>query len=192
MLLVCFENILKKDPTCSDALAKLIKMHQNGEYSLESMLEMIALHLDATDSEHNTWKVLSSCFLTLYSYEEDCMSSCPMQTKNGHKQLRSFDKTPKIFTDGTSGKSWYLRCRWWITRHFSNSKLESEIESGDLQLLTCKAACASYMYGREFSYVEKAYSHLEKENDKELLSFLDKHRGNSLGIYKKFRKKLNI
>ncbi|XP_017424807.2 uncharacterized protein LOC108333857 [Vigna angularis] len=208
MLLICFENILKKDPTCSDALAKLIKMHQNGEYSLESMLEMIALHLDATDSEHNTWKVLSSCFLTLYSYEEDCMSSCPMQTKNGHKQLRSFDKTPKIFTDGTSGKSWYLRCRWWITRHFSNSKLESEIESGDLQLLTCKAACASYMYGREFSYVEKAYSHLEKENDKELLSFLDKHRGkendkellsfldkhrgNSLGIYKKFRKKLNI
>lgn len=48
------------------------------------------------------------------------------------------------------------------------------------------------MYGREFSYVEKAYSHLEKENDKELLSFLDKHRRNSLGIYKKFRKKLNI
>ncbi|XP_014498820.1 uncharacterized protein LOC106759939 [Vigna radiata var. radiata] len=191
-MLICFENILKKDPTCSDALAKLIKMHQNGEYSLESMLEMIALHLDATDSEHNTWKVLSSCFLTLYSYEEDCMSSCPMQTKNGHKQLGSFDKTPKIFTDGTSGKSWYLRCRWWITRHFSNSKLESEIESGDLQLLTCKAACASYMYGREFSYVEKAYSHLEKENDKELLSFLDKHRRNSLGIYKKFRKKLNI
>lgn len=107
-----------------------IRWYFAGEYSLESMLEMIALHLDATDSEHNTWKVLSSCFLTLYSYEEDCMSSCPMQTKNGHKQLGSFDKTPKIFTDGTSGKSWYLRCRWWITRHFSNSKLESEIESG--------------------------------------------------------------
>ncbi|ESW21412.1 hypothetical protein PHAVU_005G068700 [Phaseolus vulgaris] len=192
MLFSCFENILKKDPTCSDALAKLIKMHQNGEYSLESLLEMIALHLDVTDSEHNTWKVFSSCFLRLFSYEEDCMSSCPIQTKYRHKQHRSFNKPPKIFTDGTSGKSWYLRCRWWITRHFSNSKLESEIESGDLQLLTCKAACASYMYGREFSYVEKAFSHLEKENDKELLLFLDEHRGNSLGIYKKIRKKLHI
>jgi len=48
------------------------------------------------------------------------------------------------------------------------------------------------MYGREFSYVEKAFSHLEKENDKELLLFLDEHRGNSLGIYKKIRKKLHI
>jgi len=48
------------------------------------------------------------------------------------------------------------------------------------------------MYGREFSYVEKAYSHLEKESDKELLFFLDEHRGNSLGIYKKFRKKSHI
>jgi len=91
---------------------------------------MIALHLDVTDSEHNTWKVFSSCFLRLFSYEEDCMSSCPIQTEHGHKQHRSFNKPPKIFTDGTSGKSWYLRCRWWITRHFSNSKLESEIESG--------------------------------------------------------------
>ncbi|KAK7335086.1 hypothetical protein VNO80_26857 [Phaseolus coccineus] len=140
MLLSCFENILKKDPTCSDALAKLIKMHQNGEYSLESLLEMIALHLDVTDSEHNTWKVFSSCFLRLFSYEEDCMSSCPIQTEYGHKQHRSFDKPPKIFTDGTSGKSWYLRCRWWLTRHFSNSKLESEIESGiiiSLEWLNC-------------------------------------------------------
>ncbi|CAJ1958235.1 unnamed protein product [Sphenostylis stenocarpa] len=186
MLLSCFENILKKDPTCSDALAKLIKMHQNGYYSLESLLEMIALHLDVTDAEHNLWKVFSSCFLRLSTYEEDCMSSCPIQAEDGHKQLCSFSKIPKIFTDGISGKSWKLRCRWWLTRHFSNSKLELEIESGDLQLLTYKAACASYMYGRDFSYVEKAYSHLEKENDEELLLFLNEHsRANSLGIYKK-------
>jgi len=45
------------------------------------------------------------------------------------------------------------------------------------------------MYGREFSYVAKAYSHLEKEDDKELLLFLDEHRGNSFGIYQKFQKK---
>ncbi|KAL2589542.1 hypothetical protein GLYMA_13G272600v4 [Glycine max] len=189
LLLSCFEDILKKDPTCSDALAKLIKMHQNGDYSLESLLEMIALHLDATHAEYNTWKVFSSCFLRLSSYEEDCMSSCPVQNEDGHKQHFSLNKTPKIFTDGISGKSWRLRCRWWLTRHFSNSKLESEIEAGDLQLLTYKAACASYMYGREFSYVAKAYSHLEQENDKELLLFLDEHRGNSFGFYKKTQKK---
>ncbi|KAL5132504.1 hypothetical protein HKD37_12G035161 [Glycine soja] len=189
LLLSCFEDILKKDPTCSDTLAKLIKMHQNGDYSLVSLLEMIALHLDATDAEYNTWKVFSSCFLRLSSYEEDCMSSCPIQNEDGHKQHFPLNKTPKIFTDGISGKSWRLRCRWWLTKHFSNSKLESEINTGDLQLLTYKAACASYMYGREFSYVAKAYSHLEKEDDKELLLFLDEHRGNSFGIYQKFQKK---
>ncbi|RDY02384.1 hypothetical protein CR513_14158, partial [Mucuna pruriens] len=189
ILLSCFEDILKKDPTCSDALAKLIKMHQNGDYSVESLLEMIGLHLDATDAEYNTWRVFSSCFLRLSSYEEDCISSCTVQNEDGHKQHCFFTKTPKILTDGISGKSWRLRCRWWLTRHFSNSKLESEIEAGDVQLLTYKAACASYMYGGEFSYVAKAYSHLEKENDKELLLFLDEHRGNSFGIYQKFQKK---
>ncbi|TKY49144.1 hypothetical protein E2542_SST26570 [Spatholobus suberectus] len=189
MLLSCFEDILKKDPTCGDALAKLIKMHQNGDYSVESLLEMIALHLDATDAEYNTWRVFSLCFLRLSSYEEDCMSSCPIQNDDGRKQHCSFNKTPKIFTEGISGKSWRLRCRWWLTRHFSNSKLESEIEAGDLQLLAYKAACASYMYGREFSYVAKACFHLEKENDKELLLLLDEHRGNSFGIYQKFQKK---
>ena len=101
-----------------------------GDYSLVSLLEMIALHLDATDAEYNTWKVFSSCFLRLSSYEEDCMSSCPIQNEDGHKQHFPLNKTPKIFTDGISGKSWRLRCRWWLTRHFSNSKLESEIEAG--------------------------------------------------------------
>ncbi|KAH1214768.1 hypothetical protein GmHk_13G036055 [Glycine max] len=177
LLRSCFEDMLKKDPTCSDALAKLIKMHQNGDYSLESLLEMIALHLDATDAEYNTWRVFSSCFLRLSSYEDE------------HKQHCALNKTPKLFTDGISGKSWRLRCRWWLTRHFSNRKLESEIEAGDLQLLTYKAACASYMYGWEYSYVTKAYSHLEKENGNELLLFLDEYRGNSFGIYQKFQKK---
>lgn len=71
-----------------------------------------------------------------------------------------------------------------------NLFFQIEYVSGDLQLLTYKAACASYMYGREFSYVAKAYSHLAKENDEELLLFLDGQRGNSLGIYQNFQKKL--
>ncbi|GAU29662.1 hypothetical protein TSUD_53140 [Trifolium subterraneum] len=56
LLSSCYEDILKKDPTCRDSIAKLIRMHQIGEYSLESLLENIALHLDATDAEYNTWK----------------------------------------------------------------------------------------------------------------------------------------
>nr|KYP35376.1 hypothetical protein KK1_043594 [Cajanus cajan] len=192
LLLSCFEDILKKDPTCSDALTKLVKMHQNGDYCLESLLEMIALHLDATDAEYNTWKVFCSCFCKLSNYEEDCMSSCPIQNEDERLQHCSFTKTPKIFTDGVLGKSWRLRCRWWLTRHFNDHKLQSEIEAGDLQLVTYKAACASYMYGREFNYVAKAYSHLEKENDKELLLFLDEHMGSSFGIYKNFKRNLLI
>ncbi|XP_061358213.1 uncharacterized protein LOC133302456 isoform X2 [Gastrolobium bilobum] len=187
-LLSCYEDILKKDPTCCGSLTKLIRMHENGDYSLESLLEMIASHLDATDAEYNTWRVFSSCFFRLSHYEEDCMSACPGKHEDGHRQHCSFSKTPTMFTK-ISGKSWRLRCRWWLTRHFSNSKLESEIEAGDLQLLAYKAACASYMYGQEFSYVAKAYSHLEKENDKDLLLFLDEHKKKSFGFYKKFQKK---
>ncbi|KAK7244219.1 hypothetical protein RIF29_39038 [Crotalaria pallida] len=185
----CFEDILKKDPTCCDSLAKLIKMHQNGEYSLQSLLEMIALHLDATYADYNTWKVFCSCFFKLSLCEQDCISVCSIKD-GGHEQHHSSIQTPKIFTQGMSGKSWRLRCRWWLTRHFSNSKLESEIQTGDLQLLTYKAACASYMYGQTFNYVVKAYSHIEKENDKNLLLFLDEHRRNSFGFYQQLQKKV--
>ncbi|XP_057435132.1 uncharacterized protein LOC130727876 [Lotus japonicus] len=179
----CLEDILKKDPTCHDALRKLIKIHQNGDYSLKSLLEMIALHLDATDAEYSIWRVFSSCFYKQSLCEKDCMSTCSIQNENGQGQHCSFNRTPKVFTEGISGKSWRLRCRWWLTRHFSNRKLESDIETGDLQLLTYKAACASYMYGQEISYVSKAYSHLEKENYKDLLLFLNEQKGNSFGFY---------
>lgn len=91
---------------------------------------MAALHLDATEAEHSTWRVFSSCFYKLSLIEEDCMSICSVQNENGQGQHCSFNRTPKIFTEGVSGKSWRLRCRWWLTRHFSNRKLESDIETG--------------------------------------------------------------
>lgn len=97
---------------------------------------MIALHLDATDdAEYNTWRVFSSCFFRLSLYDEDCTSSCPIKN-DGHRQQYSFRKTPKIFTQGMSGKSWRDRCSRWLTRHFSNSKLESEIQTGRVQFLS--------------------------------------------------------
>lgn len=91
---------------------------------------MIALHLDATDAEYNTWRAFSLCFFRLSLYEEDRMSACSIRNEDGKEQHCSFRTTPKIFTEGISGKSWRLRCRWWLTRHFSNSKLESDIETG--------------------------------------------------------------
>ena len=41
LLRSCFQDMLKKDPTCSDALAKLIKMHQNGTFILNHVCYMI-------------------------------------------------------------------------------------------------------------------------------------------------------
>lgn len=93
---------------------------------------MIALHLDATYAEHNTWREFALCFLKLSQYEEDRMSVCLNKNEDGQEQPDSihFTKTPKIFTEGNSGKSWRLRCRWWLTRHFSSNVLVSEIAAG--------------------------------------------------------------
>ncbi|KAG6689209.1 hypothetical protein I3842_11G163400 [Carya illinoinensis] len=114
VLSACFEDILKKDPTCSHSLAKLVRMHQSGDYGLESLLEMIALHLDATYAE------------------------------------------------------------WWLTCHFSNNILVSEI-AADLQLLTYKAVCATHLYGQEFKCVVEAYNCLEKQNERDLFIVLQNH-----------------
>ncbi|KAM4088522.1 hypothetical protein ACJW30_07G076900 [Castanea mollissima] len=167
LLSTCFEDILKKDPTCSNSLAKLVRMHQN---------------------EYNSWKEFALCFLKLSQYEEDQMSVCTNKNEDGQERTETiyFSKTPRIFTKGKSGKSWRLRCRWWLTRHFSNNMLVSEIAAGDLQLLTYKAACASHMYGEEFNYVVEAHNCLGKENDRDLLLFLQTHMENSIGIYTNF------
>ncbi|KAF3440579.1 hypothetical protein FNV43_RR18863 [Rhamnella rubrinervis] len=176
MLSTCFEDTLKKDPTCCHSLAKLVSMHQNGDYSVESLLEMIAMHLDATYADFSIWREFALCFLKLSQQEEDRMSACG--NEEGHKQEDSvrFCKTLKIFTEGQSGKSWRLRQRWWLTRHFSHKILESEILAGDFQLLTYKATCASLMYGEEFDYVLNAKACLEKQNEKDLLLFLQTNK----------------
>lgn len=103
-----------------------------GEYSVESLLEMIAWHLDATYAEYNTWRVFSLCFFILSNNEEDRISACASNNKDEHRQHRSsfLSTTPKMFTEGKLGKAWRLRCRWWLTRHFSRSRLESEIKAG--------------------------------------------------------------
>lgn len=103
-----------------------------GDYSPQQLVEMIALHLDATYAECNTWKEFASCFLKLHSCEEDRMSTCLNGNEGVSKQSHSrrFLRMSKIFTEGTSGKAWRFRCRWWLTRHFTLTILSSEIEAG--------------------------------------------------------------
>ncbi|PSR95708.1 Xaa-Pro dipeptidyl-peptidase [Actinidia chinensis var. chinensis] len=187
-LSTCFEDILKKDPTCSHSLAKLMSMHQNGDYSPQQLLEMIALHLDATYAECDIWKEFASCFLKLHS-EDDRVSICLNGNEGGiNKQGYVIPGISKIFTDGVSGKAWRFRCRWWLTRHFSHNVLRSEISADDLQLLTYKAASASHIYGPELEYVVQAYSCLE-DKDRDLFLFLRMHMRNSVGFYPNFDKK---
>ncbi|XP_073158144.1 uncharacterized protein [Henckelia pumila] len=184
-LCTCFEEILKKDPTCGDSLAKLFLLHQRGEYNIHNLVEMIALHLDATYGTCDTWKELASCFLKLSQCEEDRISMCG---DDGDQCSREFmghsNKIPEIFTDSESGKSWRFRFRWWERRHFNNSILKSDMTSGDLQRLTYKAAAASHIYGRDFRYVAKTIEYLEKEADMEMYALLQTHVLNSVGFYK--------
>ncbi|KAF8402415.1 hypothetical protein HHK36_013370 [Tetracentron sinense] len=185
ILSACYEDILKKDPVCSHSLASLIAMHKNGDYSLESLLEMIALHLDSTYAACSIWGELASCFLRLSQYEEDRMSICGNENENGCKQWYSVRSTtiPRALTEGISRKSWRLRCRWWATRHFSEDTHKSEMEAGELQLLTFKASCASHLYGPEFEYVVNVHTCLKKEENKDRFLFLKMHIQNSIRLH---------
>lgn len=176
----CFEDILKKDPTCSDSLLKLVLMHRRGDYDTQSLAEMIALHLDASYGTCDTWQELASCLLQLSQCEGDRVSAC--YSGSDPESLDGSNRIPELFTSGESGKSWRLRSRWWLNRHFHDRILMSNIESGDCKLLTYKAAAASHIYGRRMKYVVKTTEYLEKENDMELYSFLQTHLLNSVGF----------
>ncbi|KAK3198382.1 hypothetical protein Dsin_021797 [Dipteronia sinensis] len=191
MISTCFEDILKKDPTCSHSLARLISMHQNGDYSLTSLLEMVALHLDATYANENTWREFALCFLKLSRYDEDRMSVCLSGNESEQEDFSiRYDRPPTILTEGKLGQSWKFRCKWWLNRHFSKNMLASEIAAGDIKLLTYKAACACHMYGQESDYFVKAWSHLKVKN-KDLFMTLKMHRYSSMKLYLFLYKKIN-
>ncbi|KAL0406760.1 UNVERIFIED_CONTAM: hypothetical protein Slati_3989900 [Sesamum latifolium] len=183
-LCTCFEDILKKDPTCNDSLARLVLMHRRGDYETENLVEMIALHLDASYGMCETWQELASCLLKLSQCEGDRVSTCfGGSDRYNEGYLDHSNKIPELFTNGESGKTWRLRSRWWLNRHFHDRILISDNESGDLKLLTYKAAAASHIYGRHFKYVVKTTEIIEKEDDMELYSFLQTHILNSVGFY---------
>ncbi|XP_022870466.1 uncharacterized protein LOC111389747 [Olea europaea var. sylvestris] len=105
--------------------------------------------------------------------------------KDGHNQASSCHSNQilDISTNSAYGKNWRLRCIWWLNRHFSHSIFLSDIATGDLELLTYKAATTSHLYGWEFKFVIKAAEYLEKENIMELYSYLQMRIMNSVGFY---------
>ncbi|XP_043701187.1 uncharacterized protein LOC122651738 isoform X2 [Telopea speciosissima] len=184
VLSTCYEDILKKDPTCIHSLRKLITMHNNGDYNFEPLVEMIALHLDATYATCDIWGELASCFLKLSHYEEDQMSVCGNENEYGNKKQFSvcFNSIPRSFIEGNLRMSWKLRCKWWSRRHFSKNIHDSEMQEGEFQLLTCKAACACHLYGPEFEYVKSVNTYLKKEDNQERMMFLQNHMNNSIKL----------
>ncbi|XP_038881523.1 uncharacterized protein LOC120073019 isoform X2 [Benincasa hispida] len=184
LLSTCYEQILKKDPTCCHSLGKLVHMHRNGSYDLESLLEMIAVHLDGTYPEYDTWRELAMCFLKLHQSEEDRVSTACSIGNGGPKPMSSlnFNSNIKLLTVKNSRNTWRLRCRWWLTCHFGH-KITSETSVGNLELLTYKAACACHLYGSSFKYAVEVYNLLDKQNDKDLFLFLKRHMKNSFGLH---------
>ncbi|KAG9446000.1 hypothetical protein H6P81_012128 [Aristolochia fimbriata] len=159
-LSTCYEDILKKDPTCHHSLGALISMYRNGSYNMELLLEIIASHLDATFAACDIWKEFVLCLFRLQNekslYEDDQMSTAQQRDRGIYKTVPSFCSSgiPSLFIKSEVRKPWILRCRWWSTRHFSKKIYLLEMQAGDWELLTVKAACAAHLYGPEFHYVE--------------------------------------
>ncbi|KAL0661457.1 hypothetical protein Bca4012_098294 [Brassica carinata] len=178
MLAKCYEDILKIDPTCVTTLKKLIVMSKEVGYSRESLIEMIALHVEASFPDAEIWKEFAEVLILVFENgDEDRMSVCFNGSgEEGSQQTYSvrYNPIPKpslcfsfllfnlmahrhheMFTD-TSTSSWTLRAKWWLNRHFSPEILE---------LMSYKAACASRIYGPEFGYVTKVYGLLENNKN---------------------------
>ncbi|GMH00700.1 hypothetical protein Nepgr_002539 [Nepenthes gracilis] len=184
-LSTCYEAVLKIDPTSKHSIGRLINLYRIGEYNPEQLVEMIALHLDATCADYNIWKEFSSCLLKLSESEEDRMSMCLAGEETENEQQANticFSRVPTVFTKGMSGKTWKFRCKWWLNHHFSKDILTSEIAVGELWLMTYKAACATHFYGREFDYVMKVLVLLEEEEDRSMLLVLQIHMQKSTGF----------
>ncbi|KAJ4975043.1 hypothetical protein NE237_008217 [Protea cynaroides] len=146
--------------------------HVTGEYNLGPLVEMIALHLDATYATCDIWGELASCFLKLSQLEEAQKSVCGNENEcGGGKQQFSvcFNVIPRSFIEGNLRMLWKLHCRWWSRLHFSKNIYDSDMQAGKFQLLKCKAACASHLYGPEFDYVKSVCNCLDKEDNKEMM-----------------------
>ncbi|KAK1324858.1 hypothetical protein QJS10_CPA01g00547 [Acorus calamus] len=189
----CYENVLLKDPLCSHSLSRLIKMHKSGTYSTKALLEMIALHLDATCGACDAWEELCMCFLKLQNMVmrdkcgEDLLSTNVKTVVNESNPMPtgSSNAIPDVFMGQEARISWDLRCKWWHTRHFSSNVYLSEKQAGEWELLTYKAACASHLYGPKFEFVTSALNSLVDEKYSDKASVLQMHMCSSLHLQAK-------
>jgi hypothetical protein len=187
----CYEEVLCKNPASGRSIKGLVKLHKKGDYQTESLLEYIALHLDATYGCTYIWRELASCFLKMQAncqseYEMDRMST---QQNGNHsdaqyKIFTSANQLPNMFQKSESRSTWKLRCRWWARRHFSRERIYLEQQkNGDWEHLTFKAACACHILGPKFGYVSDIFRALQRVEKKNMLSVLKSHIQCSLRLH---------
>ncbi|XP_051203965.1 uncharacterized protein [Lolium perenne] len=178
----CYEEALRRDPTCSYSVKKLIEMHRKGYYNTVRLLESIASHLDSVNGKPFIWEELVSCFLRLFSdrttENEDCFS-CNVE---GDAEINASSSLSSVFCEQHTRESWKLRCKWWMNHHFSQNNYMSETEEGDCKLLACKAACASHLFGPRFQYVKAVEGYLSKQEAKDEFGLLSRNMENSVKL----------
>lgn len=104
-----------------------------GNYDTVPLLEMITLHLDATDGRSGVWEEFASCFLKiLTSSVADYEDRVSANGQGGSAAIISSNKIPRVFTEGQARESWKVRCRWWITRHFSKNAYLQDMQYSKL------------------------------------------------------------
>uniref|UniRef100_A0A0D9WNT4 Uncharacterized protein n=1 Tax=Leersia perrieri TaxID=77586 RepID=A0A0D9WNT4_9ORYZ len=117
----CYAEALRRDPTCSYSMERLIRLHRKGYYDTIQLLEAIALHLDSVNGKASIWEELISCFLRLFSDwssdYRDCMS-CNVQ---GDLTFTASSKFSCVFFEQHTRETWKVRCRWWMNHHFSQN-----------------------------------------------------------------------
>ncbi|XP_020676130.1 uncharacterized protein LOC110095089 isoform X2 [Dendrobium catenatum] len=178
----CYESALTRDPSCNYSIERLIKMHKTGDYNVTPLVETLAKHLDAVDGKCSIWEEFASCFLELQTamlfHSEDCISAnMGVVTDNVY-----CNRIPTMFTEGETGDTWRLRCRWWVSRHFGRSISLSEIQAGEWMLLQFKAACAIHLYGPNFEYVTAVINSFTQQGNASQLSYLNIHIKNPMNL----------
>ncbi|XP_020676131.1 uncharacterized protein LOC110095089 isoform X3 [Dendrobium catenatum] len=164
----CYESALTRDPSW--------------DYNVTPLVETLAKHLDAVDGKCSIWEEFASCFLELQTamlfHSEDCISAnMGVVTDNVY-----CNRIPTMFTEGETGDTWRLRCRWWVSRHFGRSISLSEIQAGEWMLLQFKAACAIHLYGPNFEYVTAVINSFTQQGNASQLSYLNIHIKNPMNL----------
>ncbi|XP_057819648.2 uncharacterized protein LOC131032643 isoform X1 [Cryptomeria japonica] len=193
----CYEELLSKNPASDQSIKCLVKLHKKGSYQTDSLVECIALHLDAAHGHAYIWRELASCFQEIQAewqakHENDDRLSTEQGNYSDIKygRLTFSNQLPRMFCNSQLRSNWMLRCKWWAGRHFSKDRIHLEQqEAGNWELVTFKAACATHILGPKFGYVKDIYAALESMEETNMLSLLKPHIHCSLRLKKHLYKR---